>query len=293
MKKAIKSMSAQSGDPTRDQDGQRRQWDSVAAGWVKWWRTIEHGAQAVSERMLDLAEVRPGHRVLDIATGIGEPALRAASRVGPAGRVVATDLSSRMLEFARERATSLGLTNVEFMEVDAGRMDFADRSFDAVLCRWGITSLPDPPGTLAAIQRMLAPGGSFATAVWEAGPRGRPLASLAGAVARELFDPASPPQDAAATPGSAGKALEDEMIRAGFADVRVEERTLALDFAAAGDCIQYLMDVSPDLAALLSARSSGEQAEYRRRVAERLGQFVTSDGSIRIPNVTVCAAGRR
>lgn len=293
MKKAIESMSAQSDDLTGDGYRQRRQWDSVAAGWEKWWRTIEDGAQSVSERMLDLAAVQPGHRVLDIATGIGEPALRAASRVGPAGRVVATDISSRMLDFARARATSLGLTNVEFREVDAERLDFPDRSFDVVLCRWGITSLPSPANTMVAIRRMLAPGGSFATAVWEAGSRGRPLASLASAVAREMFDSPSTPQEDPAVPGSAGKALEEALVHAGFRHVHVEEMTLALGFPTAGHCIQYLMDVSPDLAALLSVRSSGEQAAFRRIVANRLGQFVTTDGSIRIPNVTNCAVGRR
>src|SRR5687768_4991755 len=226
-------MSAQSDDLTRDADGQGQQWDSVAAGWGKWWRTIENGARCVSERMLDLAEVRPGHRVLDIATGIGEPALLAASRVGPKGRVVATDLSSRMLDIARERAASLGLTNVEFREVDAERLDFPDGSFDVVLCRWGIMSLPNPSNTLVAIRRMLTPDGSFATAVWEAGPRGRPLASLASAVARDMFDSPSPPQEAPALPGSARKALEEEMTRARFRDIRVEELTLALDFPTA------------------------------------------------------------
>ena len=285
-------MSAQFDDLTRDEDGQRRQWDSVAAGWRKWWRTIENGAQCVSERMLDLAEVRPGHRVLDVATGIGEPALLAASRAGPAGRVVATDVSPRMLDFARERATSLGLSNVEFLEVDAERMDFPDGSFDVVLCRWGITSLPNPSNTLAAIRRMLTPDGSFATAVWEAGPRGRPLASLANAVAREMFESPPRPEEAPA-PGSAGKALEIKMIHAGFRDTRVEEMTLALDFPTAEECIQYLVDVSPDLAALLSARSSREQADYRHNLADKLRQFVAPDGGIRIPNVTSCAVGRR
>ena len=278
-KKAIESMS--------------EQWDSVAAGWGKWWRTIEKGAQSVSERMLDLAGVRAGHRVLDIATGIGEPALLAASRVGPAGLVVATDISSRMLDVARERAASLGLTNVEFMEVDAAQLDFPGGSFDVVLCRWGITSLPDPSSTLAEIRRTLTPDGSFATAVWEAGPRGRPLASLAGAVAREMFDSPPPRQEAPAPPGSARKALEEEMIHAGFRDIRSEEMTMALDFSTAEDCIQYLMDVSPELGALLSARSSGARARYRHTLADRLQQFVAADGSIRIPNVTNCAVGRR
>lgn len=286
-------MSARSDDSACDRDGQRQQWDSVAAGWMKWWQTIENGAQSVSERMLDLAGVQPGHRVLDIATGIGEPALLAASRVGPTGRVVATDLSSRMLAFARERAASLGLTNVEFIEVDAEQMDFPDGSFDVVLCRWGITSLPNPSSTMAAIRRVLARDGSFATAVWEAGSRGRPLGTIASALAGEMFSSPSPQYESPVLAGSARRALEEEMVRAGFRDISAEEMTLALDFATTGDCIQYLLDVSPELAALLSARSSAEQAEYRHRLADALRPFVATDGGVRIPNITNCAVGRR
>src|SRR5688572_27169157 len=179
MEKEIESMNTQSNDLARYKEGQRQQWDSVAAGWKKWWRTIETGAQYVSKRMVELAEVEPGQRVLDIATGIGEPALLAASRVGPTGRVVATDLSSRMLAVARERAATAGLTNVVFVEVDAERLDFRDGRFDAILWRWGPTDLADPSDALAAIRRMLARDGRFAASIWDAGPKARPLASLA------------------------------------------------------------------------------------------------------------------
>lgn len=243
--------------------------------------------------MIELAGVEPGQRVLDIATGIGEPALSVASRVGPAGRVVATDLSPQMLDIARGRASALGLTNVAFMEADAERLDFPDASFDTVLCRWGITSLPNPSNALVTIRRMLTRHGSFATAVWEAEPKGRPLASLATALAREMFDLPSPRPDAPSPSGSVKSALAEEMARAGFADVRAEEMTMTLEFRSTGDCTQYLMDVSPEFAALLSDKSSGQQAEYRRRLAEKLGQYVAADGSARIPNVTICAAGRR
>ena len=293
MEKEIESMNTQSNDLARYKEGQRQQWDSVAAGWKKWWRTIETGAQYVSKRMVELAEVEPGQRVLDIATGIGEPALLAASRVGPAGRVVATDLSSQMLDIARERATTLGLTNVEFIEADAEQLDFPDGSFDAILCRWGLTSLPNPLNTLVAIRRMLTPNGSFATSVWEVEPKGRPLASLAMAVAREMFDLPSPRPGTPSLSGSAENALEKEMIHAGFTDVRVEEMTLILELPSTEDCTQYLMDVSPDFAVLLSDKSSGQQAEYRQRLAEKLRQYMIVDGSVRIPNVTICAVGRR
>jgi ubiquinone/menaquinone biosynthesis C-methylase UbiE len=61
------------------------------------------------------------------------------------------------------------------MEADAERLDFPDGSFDAVLWRWGLTDLPKPSNALLAIRRMLAANGSFVTAVWDAGPKARPL----------------------------------------------------------------------------------------------------------------------
>jgi ubiquinone/menaquinone biosynthesis C-methylase UbiE len=279
---------------TQSNEAQRQQWDRVAAGWKKWWQIIENGAQHVSQRMIELTRVEPGQRVLDIATGIGEPALSLASRVGPAGRVVATDLSSQMLDIARERATALGLTNVEFVEADAERLDFPAGHFDAVLWRWGITDLPDPLNALVAIRRMLTPTGSFATAVWATGPKGRPLAALAKEVVRELFDAPSPGSSAAPDQsGPVGAALEKAMIQAGFAGVCVEAMTLTLALPSSDDCIQYLLDVSPELAALLAHKSPGQQAEYRRRLADKLRPNMLLDGSVRIQNKTICVAGRR
>ena len=292
MKGKIESMSTRSEKLERDKKEQRQEWDSVAAGWMKWWPTIEHGAHTVSRRMIGLAGVQAGHRVLDIATGIGEPALLAASCVGHAGRVVAIDLSSRMLEVARERAAALGLTNVEFMEADAERLDFPECSFDAILWRWGVTDLPDPSKALARIRRMLAPGGAFVTAVWDAGPKARPLASIAMAVANQMFDLPVTAEEPS-QPGSAGAALEKDLLHAGFSYVRAETMALTLEFPSAGDCVEYLRDVSPAFAALLADRSATQLAEFRHRLAERLREYVAADGTIRIPNVTVCGVGRR
>src|SRR5271156_1654354 len=92
---------------------QRIDWDAAAAGWKQWWGTFERAAQSVSDRLVELAKVRPGDRVVDLATGIGEPAITAARRVGAAGRVVAIDHSTGMLAVGRERASALGLGNLE------------------------------------------------------------------------------------------------------------------------------------------------------------------------------------
>ena len=176
-------MASQQFDENTYKMGQRQQWDSVAVAWKKWWPFFERGAQQVSDRLAELAGIQTGHRVLDIATGIGEPAATVARLVGSGGSVVATDQSSGMLAVARERIVELGLGNVELVEVDAEALDFAEEEFDSVVCRWGLTFLPDLNEALGRIRRSLKPGARFATAVW--GPPDRvPFISLPFGIAQ-------------------------------------------------------------------------------------------------------------
>jgi ubiquinone/menaquinone biosynthesis C-methylase UbiE len=99
-------------DSKKYKEAERQSWDSVANNLKKWWKTIERGAEKVSRRLIELAEIKPGSRVLDIATGIGEPAITAANQIGNNGHILATDISPQMLSVAKQRAISLGLQNV-------------------------------------------------------------------------------------------------------------------------------------------------------------------------------------
>ena len=127
-------------DSKKYKEAERQSWDSVANNWKKWWKTIERGAEKV-RRLIELAEIKPGSRVLDIATGIGEPAITAANQIGNNGHILATDISPQMLSVAKQRAISLGLQNViEFKEGDTETIDLPSSTFDAVLCRWRLMS---------------------------------------------------------------------------------------------------------------------------------------------------------
>lgn len=285
-------MSTQSFGVDRYKAGQRQQWDSVAIGWKKWWPTIEQGVQSVSNRLVDLAEIRPGQRVLDIATGIGEPALTAAWRVGSTGRVVATDQSPQMLAIAHERASTLGLTNVEFREVDAEVVDFPDSSFDAVVCRWGLMFLPNLTSALAAIRRVLVPNGTFATAVWDVPPK-VPIASLAFGIAQKMFQLPPPPLGTPSLFGLADGVLERAMTQAGFTDVRAEALTVTVEFPSSEAFTQYLKDVAAPIVALLANQPSERQDEFWQALATALQQYATAEGNLRIPSTTICVVGRR
>lgn len=109
---------------------QRQMWDKAATGWQGWWPTFERGAQKVSDKLVQLAEIKSGDWVLDIATGIGEPAVTAARKVMPDGKVIATDISPQMLAIAKTRAKSLGLDSsvIEFREIDSEKLDLPETS---------------------------------------------------------------------------------------------------------------------------------------------------------------------
>jgi len=83
------------------------------------------------------------------------------------------------------------------------------------------------------------------------------------------------------------------MIRAGFADVRAEKLTVTLELASAEAFTQYLVDVSPVVAALVSDQPPVRQAEYQHLLAKKFQSYAALDGSFRVHNVSICAVGRK
>lgn len=286
-------MTTQPFDPIQYKVSQRQDWSNVAAGWKKWWQAMEGGAQVVSDRLVALAEVQPGHRVLDIATGIGEPAVTAARRIGPSGRVTATDQAPGMLAIARERAAGLGLTNMEFCEVDAEAVDFEAGSFDAVLSRWGLMFLPDLPGALARLHRLLKPGGRLAAAVWGPPPK-VPMIAVAMGTVREQTQAPPPP------PGSLGpfsladvSILERALTQAGFTELRSERLTATFEWASAEDYMRFQQDIAAPIIAMVAAQPVERQAGIWQAVTDAARRHVGADGRVRMANEVFCVAARR
>src|SRR6266480_7260413 len=93
-------------DAVEFRDGQRQQWNKGSEGWRRRSDVIDAATAHVSKRMVDLAGVEPGSRVLDVAAGYGEPSLTAARKAGPSGAVFATDISAQMIAVGRERAAA-------------------------------------------------------------------------------------------------------------------------------------------------------------------------------------------
>lgn len=280
-------------DPDQYKTGQRKDWSDAAAGWREWWQTIETGLGPLSERLVELAEVGTGDRVLDIATGIGEPAVTAARRVGPEGRVLATDIAPGMLEVGRERAAELGLDNVEFREADAEALELPGERFDAILCRNGLQFLADPGAALERIRAALVADGRLAAAVWARSER-TPFVTLAvNTVARELE--LSPPAPGTPGPLSLGDedTLEERLREAGFADVRSERMTVNVEFAFAAEYAQFMRAVSAPLNKLLADKPSKRQEEVWNAIARAAEAHADADGSVSMPGELILVVGRR
>jgi demethylmenaquinone methyltransferase / 2-methoxy-6-polyprenyl-1,4-benzoquinol methylase len=137
--------------------------DSVARNYDLMNDLMSGGAHRLWKRFtLSLTGLRPGQRALDVAGGTGDLAAGLARQVGARGLVVLSDINRAMLQRGRDRLTDRGvLGNVEYVQADAERLPFRDGSFDCITIGFGLRNVTDKPAALAAMQRVLKPGGQL------------------------------------------------------------------------------------------------------------------------------------
>ena len=283
-------------DSKQYKEGQRQGWDSVASGWQKWWNITETAAEKLSRRLIELAEIKRGSRVLDIATGIGEPSITAANQVGNSGHVLAIDISSQMLSIAKQRAISLGLEQViEFKEGDAETIDLSASTFDAALCRFGLMFLPNLRTGLSNIYRSLVDGGRLAAAVW-ASPDKVPFIAVAlNTVMKETKSPPPPP---AGTPGpfslSDENMLRNSLIESGFKDVTIERMDVTFNFDSAEVYTSFVCETAAPVQAILANQPQQRRDEILKAITESARKYADNDtGSVRLSNEAICIVGTK
>jgi ubiquinone/menaquinone biosynthesis C-methylase UbiE len=283
-------------DSNQLKENQRQSWDSVSKGWQTWWRTFENGAYNISNKLVELANIKPGDKVLDIATGIGEPAITAAKRVGSNGHVMATDISPLMLTIARQRAASMGIGNImEFKEGDAETIVLPSSSFNGVICRWGLMLLPNPYDALTNIYRTLVPDGYLAAAVWAA-PDRVPFLSLPINIVRKETH-ASAPAPAPGTPGPFSFADENQLknifVKARFKDVNTERLNAVFEFNLAEDFTRFQQAIAVTVTAMLANETKSRQDEIWNKVTDAVEKYSDVDGHVKLSNECICIVGRK
>jgi SAM-dependent methyltransferase len=274
----------------------RQEWtgDQTVAAWQKWHAQIAAFTRGATKTILEAAQLRAGMGVLDLASGVGDPALSLAEAVAPSGRVTATDLGLGMLSLAEELARKKNISNMEFREASAESLPFPDRSYDALTCRFGVMFFPDLGKALGECLRVLKPGGRATFVAW--GKKEQPFfTTTAGVLLKHVPVPPPPADPDAPNLFMFGERdrLRRAMEAAGFTDVREEVRTVPGRWT--GSLEEYWVqftEVAVPFRPLLEQLTSQTKAAAHAEILAALGQFWNGT-ELNIPLEIVVASGAR
>ena len=279
-------------DAAKYKNAQREQWNQDGAAWRRWTPTLERWYGEATRRMLDLARIQPGQRILDVAAGAGEPALSAAERVGPGGYVLATDISEGIIELALQVAQERGLEQIETRRMDGEKLDLTDGSFDAVLCRLGLMYMPHPVTALREWRRALKPGGRVAVAVFSTPDRNSwgalPASLIRG---RAQLPPPVPGQPGPFSLGGAG-VLEDMFHEAGFADAEVHAVPVPHGAASSAEYVRVAREAFGGFNAMMAHLPAQERESVWDEVEGAMRSF-ESPGGFEVPGECLVAAATK
>jgi SAM-dependent methyltransferase len=246
----------------------------------------------VTEALVDYAQPSLGMKVLDLASGTGEPAITLATQVGPGGHVTALDLSAELLEIAAQRARQRGLTNFVTRQADAQALPFADQSFDLATCRFGVMFFPDVHCALRDLHRVLKPGARACFAAW--GSAEQPYFSTSfgivhRAIGGSLLAPCGPDPFRFAHPGSLSQALQ----QSGFADVNEETKVVPWTWPGPPEEVwEQQQAVATPFLPLLKRVPPEKWPEINAQVHAAIRKYETADG-IQFTATIGLASGRR
>jgi SAM-dependent methyltransferase len=281
-------------DPLQFKETTREQWEQVAEAWHRWGPTLQDWLGPVTETMLELTHIGPGDRVLDVAAGAGEPALSAAARVGPTGYVLATDLSTNLLDFAAQSARERGLgpTQFETRVMDGEHLVLDDAAFDVALSRLGLVYFPDRLGALTEMRRVLKPGGRAAIASFTTPETNRFFSIPIGIIRRRAQLP--PPAAGLPGPFSLGRqeVMEETLRNAGFGDIQTRAIHTFLRLSSAAECVRFERESFGALQQMLVGLAEAEREAAWDEIEHELRQFQGQAG-FEAPTQLIVGAGRK
>jgi ubiquinone/menaquinone biosynthesis C-methylase UbiE len=272
---------------------EHKRWSLAAAGWRKHDARLSAYLFPVAERMLERIGLRLGQRVLDIASGTGEPALSVAGRVGGNGWVLGLDFVEEMLATARDKAAQRGLANIEFKRQDGEELDVPPATFDAVTMRFGLMLMADPGSCLRRAHTALKPGGRIALSTWAPAEK-NPWAAIPLAVLkRHMALPATAPGAPGLFALSDPQRLRSLLGSAGFRDVKVEEVPVVMaNFASGQEYFNFTMELAGTIAQLCSQLAPDKRALVAREIAFDADRHL-KNGRLLLPGVALVASAHR
>jgi SAM-dependent methyltransferase len=279
-------------DPIKYKNTTRDQWQTAAEAWYRWSPTLNHWLGNATEQMLDLAQITTGQRVLDIAAGAGEQSVTVARKVGASGRVLATDISSNILEYAQKMAQEAGLNNIETKVMDGENLNLEDETFDAVISRVGLIYFPDQQKALREMRRVLKPGGKVAAIVYSTPDKNKffsvPVSIIRN---RAKLPPPLPGQPGPFSLGAPG-VLDNAFAQAGFINVKSILVNAPLHLPSAKECVRFEKESFGALHQLMSSLSDAEKESVWAEIERELQTFEMNNSFVG-PCEMVIAVGEK
>jgi ubiquinone/menaquinone biosynthesis C-methylase UbiE len=262
---------------------QKQSWNKFAGGWKKWDSVNMNFIGPVKSEII--AAINPGgtDKILDIAAGTGEPGLTIAGML-QGGKVVITDLSPEMLAIANENAVTRGIKNIETKTCDVCELPFTDNSFDAASCRFGFMFFPDMQLASNEILRVLKPGGTFATSVWNMPDKNFWVTAMMSTIHKNMElpppVPGAPGMFRCATPGLMKTIFE----KAGFKNYTEKIVPVRMNSGTVDNYWSMMTEVGAPIVAALSKADAVTTAKIKEEVfaliRERYGdKNISIDGS--------------
>jgi ubiquinone/menaquinone biosynthesis C-methylase UbiE len=264
---------------------------AVVAARRRWSAAAEATTREITDALIAAAKLRPGLRVLDLASGNGNPALAIAAAVAPHGRVVATDPVPDLLVQAAERARAAGLANLSTQQAGADALPFSDASFDLVTCRFGIMYFPDLPRALGEARRVLKPGGRAVFAAW--GPTSQGFFQLIFAPLLRYVDASFAAEAYSPFKFGAPGTLAAPLASAGFTAAREEFRDITLRFPGSVEVFWVYMRESAALVHQMYESLAPAQRERFLAEAHAALRPCAAGPEVRIPANIVLASATR
>jgi SAM-dependent methyltransferase len=268
-------------DRTEYRQESRKTWNELAPMWDERSDQIGSPVLPVAEWLVERLDAQPGETILDIAAGAGVLSQAISPKVGDSGRVICTDFAPAMVEAARRRGDDLGLSNVEYREMDAEQMDLGDDSVDGAVCRFGYMLMADHVKAMSETRRVLRPGGRLVFAVWAEAMR-NPWVLVPASVLLEQGHMQMPDPDAPGifALGERGK-IEAALAAAGLEPVEIADIDVEHRFDDREGLWTEASTMMGPIARAIGQLDDAQREAVREAINERVEQF-RDDGGYRL-----------
>ena len=263
-------------------------WSEVANDYQE--ITVPFLAQYLPE-LIDAAGLKPKMNVVDVGAGTGLASMEAARRILPEGRVLATDLSDRMLELARTIFEKNGIDNIDIYNMPAELLDIDSETFERVICSFSLPFFQEPEKALREMHRVLRFDGKLALSTWAAQNRA-PVLGIMDTALKDLLpvqeDDSPPSVFAFGDEDTFNVALEE----VGFENVQITSITHSARYKKAEDYWDRLYRTGPELRDIVAGLAPEQVDSLKSRVVEDVEKFRNGD-KIVLPSEALIATGTK